>query len=45
MIFQRHGAKADVAEIPIEETDLKQINGMDAKINEEIEEQFKNGNI
>lgn len=39
------GEKDDIATISIKETDLKQIDGMDAKINEEIEEQFKNGNI
>ena len=40
--FPRCGEKDDVAEISIKETDLKQINRMSAKINEEIEEQFKN---
>ena len=40
--FPRYGEKDDVAEISIKETDLKQINGMSAKINEQIEEQFKN---
>ena len=40
--FPRCGEKDDVAEICIKETDLKQINGMSAKINEEIEEEFKN---
>ena len=40
--FPRCGEKDDVAEISIKETDLKQINGMSAKINEEIEEEFKN---
>ena len=35
------GEKEDIATISIKETDLKQINGMDAKINEEIEEKFK----
>ncbi len=39
--FPRYGEKADIATISVKETDLKQINGMSAKINEEIEEQFK----
>ena len=40
--FPRYGEKDDIATISIKETDLKQINGMSAKINEQIEEQFKN---
>lgn len=38
--FPRYGEKADIATISIKEEDLKQINGMDAKVNEEIEKQF-----
>lgn len=40
--FPQCGEKDDIATISIEENDLKQINGMDAKINEQIKEKFKN---
>ena len=40
--FPQCGEKNDIATISIKETDLKQINGMDAKINELIKEKFEN---
>ena len=40
--FPQCGEKSDIATIPIKETDLKQINGMDAQINELIKEKFEN---
>ena len=40
--FPQCGEKNDIATISIKETDLKQINGMDAQINELIKEKFKN---
>lgn len=40
--FPRYGEKGDIATISIKETDLKQIDSMSAKINEQIEENFKN---
>ena len=40
--FPRYGEKSDIATISIKETDLKQIDGMSAKINEKIEEKFLN---
>ena len=40
--FPRYGEKGDIATISIKETDLKQIDSMSAKINEKIEEKFKN---
>ena len=39
--FPRYGEKDDIAEISISESDLMQIQKMDAKINEAIYEQFK----
>lgn len=39
--FPRYGEKADIAEISISESDLMQIQKMDAKINEAIYEQFR----
>lgn len=39
--FPRYGEKDDIAEISISESDLMQIQKMDAKINESIYEQFK----
>ena len=38
--FPRYGEKDDIAEISISESDLIQIQKMDAKINEAIYEQF-----
>ena len=40
--FPQCGEKNDIATISIKETDLKQINGMDAQINELIKEKFEN---
>ena len=40
--FPQCGEKNDIATISIKETDLKQIDSMSAKINEQIEEKFKN---
>ena len=40
--FPQCGEKGDIATISIKETDLKQIDSMSAKINEQIEEKFKN---
>ena len=41
--FPQYGDKADIAEISIKEEDLKLLpNGMDARINERIKEQFEN---
>lgn len=39
--FPQCGDKEDIAEIPIKEKDLKLIDIMDAKINEEIAEKYK----
>ena len=39
--FPQCGEKDDIAEIDIKESDLKLINGMDAKINERIKEEFE----
>ena len=39
--FPQYGEKDDIAEIDICEEDLKEIPGMDAKINEKIKEQFE----
>lgn len=39
--FPRYGEKDDIAEISINENDLKQIPRMDARINEAIYNQFK----
>lgn len=38
--FPQYGAKADIAEISIKETDLKQIERMDARVNERIHAAF-----
>ena len=38
--FPQYGEKDDIAEIDILEEDLKEIPGMDAKVNEKIREQF-----
>ena len=40
--FPGYGENDDIAEISIDENDLKQIQKMDAKINESICRQFKN---
>ena len=41
ILFPRYGEKADIADLCIEEEDLSLLpNGMDAKINEEIEARF-----
>ena len=34
--FPQYGEKDDIAEIDIQEEDLKEISGMDAKVNEQI---------
>ncbi len=39
--FPQYGEKDDIAEIDICEEDLKELPGMDAKINEKIKEQFE----
>lgn len=39
--FPQCGEKEDIAEIPIKEKDLKLIDIMDAKMNEEIAEKYK----
>ena len=39
--FPQCGEKDDIAEIDIKESDLKLINGMDAKINERIKAEFE----
>ena len=39
--FPQCGKKADIAEIPVKEEDLKLIDIMHAKINEEIAEKYK----
>ena len=39
--FPQCGEKADIAEIPIKEEDLKLIDIMHAKINEEIADKYK----
>lgn len=39
--FPQCGEKADIAEIPIREEDLKLIDIMHAKINEEIADKYK----
>ena len=39
--FPRYGEKDDIAEISIKENDLKQIQKMDATINEAIYNQFE----
>ncbi len=38
--FPQYGAKSDIATIPIREEDLKEIPGMDARVNEEIKARF-----
>ena len=39
--FPQYGEKAEIAEIPIKEDDLILLpNGMDARVNERIKEQF-----
>ena len=39
--FPQYGEKAEIAEIPIKEDDLILLtNGMDARVNEKIKEQF-----
>ena len=38
--FPQYGEKDDIATISIKEKDLKKIPGMDARVNEEIKEQF-----
>ena len=38
--FPQYGDKEDIAEISIKEEDLKLIDGMDARINEKIKEQY-----
>lgn len=39
--FPQCGEKADIAEIPVKEEDLKPIDIMHAKINEEIADKYK----
>lgn len=39
--FPQCGEKADIAEIPVKEEDLKLIDIMHAKINEEIADKYK----
>ena len=39
--FPQCGEKRDIATISMKESDLKLINGMDAKINERIKEEFE----
>ena len=41
--FPRYGAKADVAMIAMHGEDLRQIDRMDARVNEEIERQIAAG--
>jgi len=38
--FPQYGEKDDIATISIEEDDLKEIHGMDARINEQIKAHF-----
>ena len=38
--FPQYGEKDDIATISIEEDDLKEIHGMDARINEQIKARF-----
>ena len=41
VLFPRYGAKADIADLSVKEDDLVLLpNGMDARINEQIEAQF-----
>ena len=40
VLFQQYGPKEDIAEISIKEEDLILLNGMDAKVNEQIKSQF-----
>lgn len=40
VLFPQYGEKEDIADICIQEEDLKEIPIMDAKINEKIKEQF-----
>ena len=39
--FPQYGEKADIAEIPVKEEDLKQIHIMNAIVNEQIKAQFE----
>ena len=39
--FPQYGEKADIAEIPVKEADLKQIHIMNAIVNEQIKAQFE----
>ncbi|MBP3627092.1 MAG: hypothetical protein J6J39_03470 [Clostridia bacterium] len=40
VLFPQYGPKEDIAEISIKEEDLILLNGMDAKVNEQIKSQF-----